>query len=42
MELCGSVVQALADFFGIKNLSSTAEFPTEIDAFMALIDKVSF
>ncbi len=40
MELCGNVIQDLAEFLGIQDLPSTGEFPAEIERLMSLVEKV--
>ena len=40
MELCGDVVQALGEYLGLNEMVSAAEFPTEIDRLMSMIEKV--
>ncbi len=40
MELCGDIIQAVAEYLGIQDLSSLAEFPTDVDKLMSLIEKV--
>ena len=41
MELCGNVIAAIAEFFGVTDLESQAEFPVEVEKIVNLIDKVS-
>jgi Bardet-Biedl syndrome 2 protein len=41
MDLCGNLVSAIADFFAVEHLSSTAEFPVEIDRLMSLVQSVN-
>jgi len=41
MELAGNVIQAIADFFGVHHLASTAHFPHEIETLNALIEKTN-
>ncbi len=40
IELAGNIVQAIADFFGVHHLASSAHFPHEIETLNALIEKV--
>lgn len=41
MDVCGEVVQTLAEFLGLENLETTAEFPQEIEKLLDLLNKVS-
>eukprot|EP01138_Halocafeteria_seosinensis_P000066 gb/GECG01000067.1/.p1 GENE.gb/GECG01000067.1/~~gb/GECG01000067.1/.p1 ORF type:complete len:768 (+),score=99.94 gb/GECG01000067.1/:1-2304(+) len=40
MEVCGQVIQELASYFGIKELSCTCHFPNEFETLQTVIDKV--
>lgn len=40
MDVCGEVVQTVAEFLGLDNLETTAEFPKEIEKLLDLLNKV--
>uniref|UniRef100_A0A915KGJ0 Uncharacterized protein n=1 Tax=Romanomermis culicivorax TaxID=13658 RepID=A0A915KGJ0_ROMCU len=41
MDVCGDVVQVLAEFFGLADLNTSAEFPIEIERLHSLLEKIS-
>jgi len=41
LQVCGEVVQTIAQFFGIVDLKTVAEFPLEVDVLVGLLNKVN-
>ena len=41
MDLCANVVTAIAQFMNISDLPSQAEFPTEVERCVELVEKVN-
>lgn len=40
MELCGDVLEAMAEYLGITDLNTTAEFTADINQLMDLMNQV--